>query len=124
MDDHIFDDEYEDDDADENESDIRNELPILSTKPCLLNLTKIGWEELDKVNVREVRHHATDRIVRKRDTMKYILMQVMEMKSSTRAVSVCEENPRAEFPPWSCFMNEIRPNYYLLLSIMEQDFFS
>ncbi len=113
MDDHIFDDEYEDNDADENESDIRNELPILSTKPCSLNLTKIGWEELDKVNVREVHQHATNRIVQKRDTMKYIMVQVMEMKSSMRSVSVCKENTRAEFPPWSCFMNEIWPNYYL-----------
>ncbi len=124
MDDHFFDDEYKDDDADENESDTGNELPMLLTKQCLLNLTKIGWEELEKVNVREVRQHATDRIVRKRDTMKYIMRQVIKMKSSMRAVSVCEKNPMAEFPPWSCYMNEIRPNYYLWLSIMEQDFLS
>jgi hypothetical protein len=107
MDDHVFDDEYEDDDTDKNESDIRNELPILSTKPCLLNLTKIGWEELEKVNVREVCKHATDRIVWKCDTMKYIMMQIIEMKSGSRSVFVCKENPCAEHPPWSCYMNEI-----------------
>jgi hypothetical protein len=113
MDDHVFDDEYEDDDADENESDTWNELLILLTQQCLLNLNKIGWEELEKVNVREVRQHATDCLVWKRVTMKYIMRQVIKMESSTRAVSVCEENPRAEFPPWSCYMNEIQSNYYL-----------
>jgi hypothetical protein len=49
MDNHVFDDEYEDNDADEDEADMQNKVPNLSTRPCLLDLTKIGWQELEKV---------------------------------------------------------------------------
>ncbi len=112
MQDHVFDDEYDDDEADENESEIHNELLIISAKPCLLDLTKLGWQELEKVNVREVHQHATKWFVQKRDTIKYIMRQVIKMKCSTRAVSVCDENTRAECSVWSSYLNEIRPNYY------------
>jgi hypothetical protein len=46
------------------------------------------------------------------DKMKYIMRQVMKMISSTRDVSVCNENPMAECSPWSQYLNEIRPTYY------------
>jgi hypothetical protein len=51
IDNHVFDDEYKEDDADEDEADMLKEVPNLSTRPCLLDLTRIGWQELEKVNV-------------------------------------------------------------------------
>ncbi len=62
--------------------------------------------------MQEVSQHTTDRRERKCDRIKYIMRQVITMKSSTRNVSVCEENPMAKFSPWSQYWNEIRPNYY------------
>jgi hypothetical protein len=110
----VFDDEYEDDDADDDGVEILgNKESNLSTRPCLSDLTKIGWKVIENVKVREVRRHASERSERKRDTMKYFMVQVINMKNSTREVSVCEENPMAEFSPWSQYLNEIRPNYYL-----------
>jgi hypothetical protein len=61
MDDHVFNNEYEEDDADEDEADMQNKVLNLSMRPILLDLTKIGWQELEKVKVREVRQHVTDR---------------------------------------------------------------
>jgi hypothetical protein len=90
-----------------------NEVANHSTKPCLSDLTKIGWKEIENVKVREVRQHASNRSERKRDTMKYIMVQVMDMKSSTRDISLCEENPMAESSPWSRYLDEIQRNYYL-----------
>ncbi len=112
MDDHVFNDEYEEDDTDEDEADMGNEVPNLSLRPCLLALTKIGWQELEKVKVREVCQHATDHSKQKRDTMKYIMSQVMKMKSSMRDVSVCKKNPTAECLQWSQYLNYIQPNYH------------
>jgi hypothetical protein len=38
-----------------------------------------GWQQLE--NIIEVHQHHTNRMQRKSDTMKYILMQVVEMKT-------------------------------------------
>jgi hypothetical protein len=65
------------------------------------------------VKVREVHQHAKDRSERKHDTMKYNMVQVIKMKKSMREVSFCKENPMAESSPWSRYLNEIQPNYYL-----------
>ncbi len=41
--------------------------------------------------------------------MKYIMMQVIEMKSSTRSIGICDENTAAEKSPWSNYLNELQP---------------
>ena len=75
-----------------------------------MDLTRTGWDELAKLNLQEVRQHAKDPLVRKRDTTKYIMMQVMEMKSSSMSISICEENITAEQAMWSNYLIELRPN--------------
>jgi hypothetical protein len=79
MNDHLFDDDADDDEADDDDGDLllRTDTNILPVKPCLMDLTRTGWDELAKVKVSEVRQHAKDRVVRKRDTMKYIMLQVI-----------------------------------------------
>jgi hypothetical protein len=49
-------------------------------KPCLLNLWDEGWDELAKVNVKQIRKHTVVCLQRKRDMMKYIMKQVLYMK--------------------------------------------
>ena len=71
-----------------------------------------GWEQIDKVKVKEVRQHAKDRLCWKRDMMKYIMVQVIDMKSSTGAISLCEEKVDAVEPMWTNHLTELRPNYY------------
>ncbi len=56
-------------------------------------------------------HHA-DHMHRKYDTIKYILMKVVEMKTTTGAISICEDNLMAQISTWSVYLNELRPNYY------------
>jgi hypothetical protein len=51
-------------------------------KLCLLNLWDKGLEELAKVNVKQVCKHTVDCLQRKRDTMKLIMKQVLDMKLS------------------------------------------
>ncbi len=102
LDKHIFNDEYEDDDANDDDAEmLGNKESNLSMRPCLSDLTEIGWKEIENVQVREVRWHASEHSEQKRDKMKYIMVQVINMKSSTREISVCKENPMAEFSPWS-----------------------
>jgi hypothetical protein len=113
MDNHVFDDEPEDDEADnDNQYLLRTDSNLQPVKPCLMDLTRTGWDELAKLNVQEVRQHAKYPLVRKRDMMKYIMMQVMEMKSSLRSISICEENVTAEQATWLSYLIEFRPNYY------------
>ena len=77
-DNHVFDDEPEDDEADNDDQVLlRTDSNAQPVKPCLMDLTWTGWEELAKLNVQEVRQHAKDCLVWKCDTMKYIMMQVM-----------------------------------------------
>jgi hypothetical protein len=113
MDGHAFDKESEDNKADNDEGDIQINRADASMRPCLLDLTRTGWNALENLKVREVRQYHTNCMQQKRDTMKYILMQVVEMKTTMWAISICEENPMAEISTWSVYLNELQPNYYL-----------
>jgi hypothetical protein len=77
-----------------------------------MDLTRTGWDELAKLNLQEVRQHAKDPLVRKRDTTKYIMMQVMEIKSCSKSISICEENVTAAQATWSSYLIKLKPNYY------------
>ncbi len=66
--------------------------------------------------MQEVRQHAKDHLLQKRDTKKN-MMQVLEMKLSSRSISICEENVTAGQAMWSSFLIELRPNYYQQLMI-------
>jgi hypothetical protein len=112
MNDHVFDDDADDNEADNNDGDLllRTDTNILPVKPCLMDLTRTRWDELAKMKVSKVRQHAKDCLVRKCDTMKYIMLQVIEMKSSTRLISMCEENMTAEGATWSRYLTELQPN--------------
>jgi hypothetical protein len=88
-----------------------------------MDLTWTEWDDLAKLNVRGVRQNTKDHLVCKRDTMNYIMMQVMEMKSSMRSISICEENISVEHAMWSSYLIELRPNYYQH-SMLHNNFFS
>jgi hypothetical protein len=103
MDDHVFDDKYNDNEAEDDEHDMQIIQSDASTRPCLLDLTSTGWQQLE--NVIEVHQHHTNHMQRKHDTMKYILMQVVEMKTTMRDISICEENSMAEISTWSAYLN-------------------
>jgi hypothetical protein len=86
--------------------------------------SRFSWHHLENVKVREVHQRHTDRMQWKCDTMKYILMQVVKMKTITWAISICEENWMSEISTWLTYLNELGPNSYLWLSIVELDFCS
>jgi hypothetical protein len=58
---------------------LRMDSNVQPVKPCLIDLTWTGWDDLAKLNVQGVRQHAKDHLGWKCDTMKYIMMQVMEI---------------------------------------------
>ncbi len=64
------------------------------------------------MKVNEVRQHAKDRLSRKSDMMKYIVLQVIDMKSISGNISVCEEKGVEVEPIWTDYLNDLRPNYY------------
>jgi len=72
----------------------------------------LGWAAIDQVKVKEVRQHAKDCLSRKSDMMKYIVLQVINMKTISGDISVCEEKGVEFEPIWTDYLNELRPNYY------------
>jgi hypothetical protein len=108
----LDDDEPEVDNTLDDGQDVVNGF-TQSQKPCLVDLSLVGWDELEKVNVKDVRKHKIECLQRKRDTMKYIMRQVIEMKSSSRSIAVCQDNTTAEISTWSTYLKELRPNYYV-----------
>ena len=111
--DHVFDGNNEDKDDDNDDEVITGlEVVTVQSRPCLSDLQGLGWAAIDKVKVKEVRQHAKDRLYRKSDMMKYILLQVIDMKSISGDISVCEEKRVQVEPIWTDYLNELRPNYY------------
>jgi hypothetical protein len=86
MDKHVFDDEFEDDVEDDD--NVNSGTNIGTKRQCLLNLASEGWPEVDSLKVKEVQQHASNRIKWKRDVTKYIMTQVMEMKTNTRTIDI------------------------------------
>jgi hypothetical protein len=54
-----------------------------------VDLLLVGWDDLAKVNVKDVCKHMIERLQWKRANMKYIMLEVIEMKSSSRSIAVC-----------------------------------
>ena len=116
MDDHVFDEDYEDDanENDDNEDAGKNDDNEFGkdAQLCLLNIFNLGWTKIDKSKVKEVRQHTCERCTWKRDVTKYIMKQVMDMKSKMNTMVVCSESQSAEVSLWLCYLHELRPNYY------------
>ena len=109
--DHVFD--SDDDEADDDDESVtRLELDTEQTKVCLIDLQEVSWEAIDKLKVKEVRQHAKDRLARKSEMMKYIMLQVIDMKSISGEISICDEKADAEEAIWTKYMTELRPEYY------------
>ena len=113
MNDHVFDDNNKDENDDKDDEVITGlEVVTVLSRPCLNDMQGLGWEAIDKVKVKEVRQHAKDRLSRKSNMMKYIVLQVIDMKSIYGYISVCEEKLVEVEPIWTDYLNELRPNYY------------
>ena len=111
--DHVFYGSNEDKDDDNDDEVITGlEVETVLSRPCLSNLQELGWAAIDKVKVKEVRQHAKDFLSRKSNMMKYIVLQVINMKSISGDISVCEEKGVEVQPIWMAYLTELRPNYY------------
>ncbi len=113
MNNHTFDeDEPEVDGVLDNEHDVVKRF-ALSQKPCSVDLSPVGWDDLDKVNVKDVHKHTIELLQWKRDTMKYIMQQVIKIESSSWLIVVCQDNTMTEISTWSTYLKELQPNYYV-----------
>ena len=63
IDDHVFsnEDSIDDDGADNEEQEITMEISAVMTKPCLLDLVEVGWNNLKEMNVNKIRMVADER---------------------------------------------------------------
>jgi hypothetical protein len=79
----VFDEDNNEDKDDDNDDEVITGLEVVTVQSRLFlsDLQGLGWATIDKVKVNEVRQHAKDRLSRKRDMMKYIVLQVIDMKS-------------------------------------------
>ena len=77
-----------------------------------MDLSKCGWEDMDKVNMKEVRKTAKEKNDCQRDITKYITMKVIGMKQTSGSISICEDNVISEDAVWAVFVSQLGPNYY------------
>ena len=56
MDDHVFDEDYEDNDNENDDSEVGIDAQL-----CLSNIFNLGWTKIDKSKVKEVRELSRDR---------------------------------------------------------------
>ncbi len=72
-----------------------------------MDLSKCGWEDMDKVNMKEVRKTAKEKNDCQRDITKYITMKVIGMKQTSGSISICEENVNSEDAVWAVFVSQL-----------------
>jgi hypothetical protein len=114
--------EYVFDDNDEeykniNEENDSEDIIITDTavlKPCLTDLSKVGWSQLSSKDVKKVRMHAKEREKRKQDTAAYIMARVANMKSMSVVISLPIEKSFDVIPLWAQYMEEKQPNNYIM----------
>jgi hypothetical protein len=75
-------------------------------RPCLTDLSKVGWSQLSSKDVEKVRMHAEECEKRKRDTTAYIMAWVANMKSMSAAISLPIDKSVDVIPSWAQYMEE------------------
>lgn len=80
MNEHSFISDIDEDKGDEDDDNVPFQT---ESKLCIMDLSKYGWEDIDKVNVIEVRKTAKKRYDCQRDVTKYITMNVIGMKKKS-----------------------------------------
>jgi len=107
--DHVFSNEdgIDDDGADDEEQEMTMEISGVMTRPCLMDLVKVGWNNLKEMNVNKVRMVADERTQRKRTTTKYIIDQAKTMKEDLMSASIPVEQADVEESEWVTYMQEL-----------------
>ena len=62
---------------------------------------------MEKVNIKEVSTHSKEQLQQNHDTMKYIMKQVIEMRTISRCMCICDENMLAEESTWSSCLKKL-----------------
>ncbi len=114
IDDHVFrnEDGIDYDGADNEEQEMTMEIGGVMTRPCLMDLVKIGWNKLKEMNANKIRMVADQLPQRKRMTKKYIVDRVKTMKEDLMSASIPVEQADVEESEWVTYMQELRVNYY------------
>jgi hypothetical protein len=109
IDDHVFsnEDSIDDDGADNEEQEITMEISAVMTKPCLLDLVEVGWNNLKEMNVNKIRMVADEQTQRKRTTTKYIVDCIKTMKEDLMSASIPVEQADVEKSEWVTYMQEL-----------------
>ena len=66
-------DGIDDDGADNEAQEMTMEISGVMTRPCLMDLVKVGWNKPKEMNVNKIRMVVDQQTQRKRMTMKYIV---------------------------------------------------
>ena len=77
------------------------------TRPCLMDLVKVGWKKLKEMNVNKIRMVADQQTQRKRTTTKYIMDRVKTMKEDLMSASIPVEQADVEDLEWVTYILEI-----------------
>ena len=75
IDNHVFcnEDGIDDDGDDDEEEEMIMEISGVMTRPCLMDLVKVGWNNLKEMNVNKIRMVVDEQMLRKRMTTEYIV---------------------------------------------------
>ena len=114
MNEHSFSGDVDEDEGDDDNDDVPFQTEL---KLCIMDLSKYVWEDINKVDVKEVRNTTKDRNERQQDITKYITMKVIGMKQTSGSISICEDNVNLEDAVWAVFVSQLQPNYYQTVMI-------
>ena len=104
--------EYKDmNDDNDSEDIIITDMAVL--RPCLTDLSKVGWSQLSSKDVKKVRIHAKEHEKCKQDTTAYIMARVANMKSMSAVLSLSIKKTVDVIPLWAQYMEENQPNNYI-----------
>ena len=102
-----------DDEVDENGAREINDDGEFS-KDCLTDIWARGWEQIDKMNVKEMMICDEKRVNRKRATQKMILQKVKEMKEAAESTVIIDEEYDIPIAPlWTMAIHSLDPARYL-----------
>ena len=105
--------EGNDDIAADNDAENVDEVSKqVSLKWCTQDLWKLGWEAIEKLDVKGVRKATRDRVERKNKSADVMMKRVQQMRLDSAAMDISTTAPNVVTPSWRKYIHSLRPEFH------------
>ena len=84
----------------------------VSLKWCTQDLWKLGWEAIEKLDVKGVHKATRDRVERKNKSAKVMMKRVQQMRLDSAAMDISTAAPNVVTPSWRKYIHSLRPEFH------------